>query len=158
MYWIPPQTLRDRVTGHVSNNGPKTLLTKEEEEVVIEHILVMSQLSYGNTHVQLRHFAGELAQNLGRKASSKPLSNNWVYGFLEMWRDRLRSLQPSKLESNRARSSTPEAIANYYRKLGYVLEQNNLMNRPDLIYILDETGLQPDHRPPNIVAPLDTKK
>ena len=31
------------------------------------------------------------------------------------------------------------------------------MNHPDLIYILDETGLQPDHRPPNIVAPLDTR-
>ena len=129
---VPPQTLRDRVTGHVKGTGGHTLLSKEEEQTLVEHVTIMSQLGYGYTHTQLRHFAGDLAQSLGRKANSKPLSNNWLYGFLERWQETLSSLKPSKLESNRAKCATPEVVENYYKELKSVLDKYDLHTRPDL--------------------------
>ena len=85
------------------------------------------------------------------------MSNNWLYGFLERWQETLSSLKPSKLESNRAKCATPEVVENYYKELKSVLDKYDLHTRPDLIYNLDETGLQPDHRPPNIIGPVTTK-
>ena len=33
----------------------------------------------------------------------------------------------------------------------------NLNDKPQCIYNLNETGLQPEHRPPNVIAPLNSK-
>jgi hypothetical protein len=41
--------------------------------------------------------------------------------------------------------------------LRIVLEENGLTNKPQHVYNLDETGLQPDHRPPNVIASVKTK-
>ena len=80
-YGILYQTFKDQWTG-VVKVGKKTLTNKNEQETLVEQVTGMSQLGYGYTHVQLKHFAGELAFSLGRKQNSKPLSNNWLYGFL----------------------------------------------------------------------------
>ena len=64
----------------------------------------------------------------------------------------MSSVKPRKLDSVRARSSTPEKVAKYYEKLEAVLSLNNLHDKPQHIYNLNETGLQPEHRPPNVVA------
>ena len=69
----------------------------------------------------------------------------------------MSSVKPRKLDSVRARSSTPEKVAKYYEKLEAVLSLNNLHDKPQHIYNLNETGLQPEHRPPNVVANTKTK-
>ena len=113
----------------------------------------MAQLGYGYTHIQLQHLAGELAHSLERRQTSKPLSNNWLYVFLQRWKDRLSSLNPRSLETTRAKAATPEVVNNYYKELDSTLEKYGLKDKPQCIYNLDETGLQPDHRPPNVIAP-----
>ena len=160
MFGVPPQTLRDRFTGVVDPDslpGADPLLSKDEETVLVEHVEVMAQMGYGYTHIQLQHLAGELAYSLERRPTSKPLSNNWLYGFLRRWNDRLSSLNPRSLETTRAKGSTPEAISNYYSELESVLLKYGLNDKPQLIYNLDETGLQPEHRPPNVIAPPESK-
>ena len=61
-YGIPAQTLRDRVIGMVDPDncalGPETLLTFEEEETLVEHVLTLAELGYGYTNVQLQHLVG----------------------------------------------------------------------------------------------------
>ena len=117
----------------------------------------MAQLGYGYSNIQLQHLSGELAFDMGRRKENKPLSNNWLYGFLRRWNDRLSTLNPRKLESNRAKCATPEAVSLYFENLQDIISKYNLNNKPQCIYNLDETGLQPEHRPPNVIAPPNSK-
>ncbi|XP_060604540.1 uncharacterized protein LOC132757309 [Ruditapes philippinarum] len=64
---------------------------------------------------------------------------------------------PRKLERSRAKSSTPEKVTGYFKKLEEVLKQHNLLEKPQHIYNLDENGLQTDHRPYNVVANSNSK-
>ena len=158
---VPVQTLRDRVKGYIDpqnfKTGGETVLTKEEEETLVNHVETMAQLGYGYSNIQLQHLSGERAFDMGRRKENKPLSNNWLYGFLRRWNDRLSTLNPRKLESNRARCATPEAVSLYFENLQDIISKYNLNNKPHCIYNLDETGLQPEHRPPNVIAPPNSK-
>ncbi|XP_053379621.1 jerky protein homolog-like [Mercenaria mercenaria] len=160
-YGVPEQTLRDRVKGIVNplsfKQGTETVFTHEEELTLVEHIETMAELGYGITNVQLQHIAGELAYDLGKKGNNKPISNNWLYAFKKRWEHRLASLKPQKLDSNRARSTTPEVLQNYYTNLKQVYDKYELHDKPQNIYNDDETGLQPEHRPPNVIAPINSK-
>ncbi|XP_053380044.1 jerky protein homolog-like [Mercenaria mercenaria] len=160
-FGVPAQTLRDRTRGPIDpyafKSGPKTTLSMEEEETLVQHAEVMAQLGYGISNRQFQHLAGELLCSLGRKNDSKPLSNNWLYSFLSRWKDRVASLAPRKLETARAKSTTPEAVDKYFNNLGEIMNKYNLQNKPHLIYNVDETGLQPDHRPPNVIATTGSK-
>lgn len=104
MFGIPAQTLRDRVIGLVdpSNDscGPETLLSKEEELMLVEHVEVLAQLGYGYTNSSLKVLGGDLAFHLKRRNVQKPLSNNWLESFLRRWSDRLKSINPRSLESS----------------------------------------------------------
>lgn len=160
-YGVPEQTLRDRVKGFVNHfsakQGGETFFSHEEEVVLMEHLKTMAQLGYGFTNTQLQHTAGELAFDMGKKKNNKPMSNCWLYGFMKRWNGQLASLKPRKLDSNRARSTTPENITEYYRNLKDIFDKYNFHVKPHLIYNVDETGLQPEHRPPNVIAPPNTK-
>lgn len=149
-YGVPSQTLRDRVKGLINpescSPGPETLFSKEEELILVEHTEVMSQLGYGYSNIQLQHLAGEMAFDFGRRRTNKALTNTWLYSFLSRWHPRLSSQNPRRLESNRAKGTTPEVVYQYYTNLEEILEKYNLKDKPHLIYNLDETGLQPDHR------------
>ena len=65
----------------------------------MDHIEAISKLGYGHSNVQVQHRAGELANALGKRPSSKALSNNRLYSFLNRWSDRISSLKPRSLES-----------------------------------------------------------
>lgn len=160
-YGIPPQTLRDRVKGLIDPKdcaaGRDTLFTADEELILVEHAEVMSQMGYGYTNIQLQHLAGDLAYDFGRRKTNKPLTNSWLYSFLGRWSQRLASRNPQRLESNRAKHSTPEVLVTYYNNLEKVLDDYDLKDKPQFIYNLDETGLQPEHRPPNIIGSVNSK-
>ena len=121
MFGVPARTLRDRIIGLVdpSNDscGPETLLSQEEELMLVEHVEVLAQLGYGYTNSTLKVLGGDLAFHLKRRNVQKPLSNNWLDSFLRRWSDRLKSINPRSLESIRAKGSTPEVIDKYYQQL-----------------------------------------
>lgn len=156
---MPVQTLRDRVKGHVDalNFGGETVFTHEEELTLVEHLETLAQLGYGATNSKLQHLAGDLAFALNKRPSSKPLSGNWLYGFLNRWEDRISSIRPRSLDTHRAKASTPEIVDTYFDNLKIVLEENDLEDKPQFIYNLDETGIHPEHRPPNVIAPKGQK-
>ena len=160
-FGIPVQTLRDRVKGYIDaydfSLGGEPTLNVEEEETLVDHVEAMSLLGYGYTNTKLQQVAGEMAYDFGRKKKNKPMSNNWLYGFLKRWQSRLASVSPRRLESNRAKCSTPEAIDFYYKNLEETLVKYDLMDKPQHIYNLDETGLQPDHRPANTISSVNVK-
>ena len=51
-YEVLRQSLRDRLNGcfiHGTNPGPKLYLTKEEEELLTDHLILSAKLGYGKT-------------------------------------------------------------------------------------------------------------
>lgn len=155
-FGVPEQTLRDRVKGYIDPfdlQTTKKCFSNDEELALVEHIETMVGLGYGYSNTQLQHVAGELAFHLGKKSSNKPLSNNWLYAFLKRWNSRLISLIPSKPDSNRAQSANPKCVKTYHEVLSAIFDKYNLDRK---LQNIDETGLQPDHRPVNIITPTNS--
>lgn len=61
------------------------------------------------------------------------------------------------LSDYRARCTTPEVISRYYSNLQQVMERYSLLDRPELIYNLDEVGISPEHKPPAVVCRKGTQ-
>jgi len=151
MYGVPQQTLRDRVLGKVDpvNSGNEILFSREEERKLVK---ARANLGYGLTNVFTQRLAVEMAYELGKKAKNNPISNKWLYAFLKPCKDDIASLKPRQLETSRAKSSTPEIIETYFNNMKTVMDENALRNKPQHIYNLDETGIQPEHRQSNVIA------
>jgi transposase-like protein len=70
-FGVPENTLRDRVKGRIDPFdfciGGDTTLSREEEEVLVEHLEAMSLLGYGYTNTKLQQVAGKLALDMGKK-------------------------------------------------------------------------------------------
>jgi hypothetical protein len=73
------------------------------------------------------------------------------------WKSRIASLKPAALDSVRAKQTTPECVDAYFTSLKQVIDELGLTDKPHLIYNLDETGISPEHRPPNVIAPTKEK-
>ncbi|XP_052217931.1 uncharacterized protein LOC127835535 [Dreissena polymorpha] len=160
-FGVPKQTLRDRVLNKVkigAKRGKDSLFTLGEEELLVNHIETLTQVGYGLNRAQLNVLAGELAVKLGRRNSNAKLSNGWYYNFLKRWNHRLKVIKPRALTSTRAAGVTQEHIDNYYCELNAVLEKTNLKSKPHLIYNLDETGIQPEHRPSKVITGVSSSK
>ena len=160
LYNIPESTLRDRTRGLVAldaRNGTGTLFTHAEEEKLVGHIKYMADIGYGYNKSGIQYMAKDYAQSLGKdvKPSSDSLSNCWFYGLMGRWPD-LKIVKPQKLAISRAKSSSREVISKYYQELGTILTTNNLTNKPNRIYNIDETGISTEHTPPRIVCDKNT--
>jgi hypothetical protein len=158
-YGIPYQTLRDHVSGKISADslGKETMFTRQEELSLVEYAENSSRLGYGISNSGFQRLAGELAFKLGKRPFDKPLSNCWLYGFLGRWKERVSSLKPAALDSNRARNATPESVSSYFENLETVISELGLQDKPEFIFNIDETGISPEHRPPNVIAPIKEK-
>ena len=163
-FGVPAQTLRDQVIKSVNpynfHYGGKTLFTHAEELALIEHIKEMSELGYGYSTVQLQYIAGDLAHVLGKRPSNKALSKIWLSGFLYRWSDRITRFLDSdstSLKSNHTKSSSRETIDEYHINLKTILEEYELQDKPQFIYNLDETVIQSENTPPDLVTPRKNK-
>jgi len=61
-------------------------------------------------------------------------------------------IKPRTLSSTRAAAVTQSHIDNYACDLNAILEKYDLKSKPHLIYNLDKTGIQPEHRPSKVIT------
>ena len=58
-YSVPVTTLKDRVAGWVSlstfASGPPSLLSRQEEADLLEHVKYTASVGYGYSHMDLQH-------------------------------------------------------------------------------------------------------
>jgi hypothetical protein len=105
----------------------------------------------------IRFLAADYARSLGKDEKSKDsLSNIWFYAFLKRHPD-LKIVQPQKLEISRAKGASQERIENYFRELQDILTENDLLDKPERIYNIDETGISTQNSPPKIVCEKESK-
>ena len=155
MYNIPESTLRDRTRCKVeldARSGPERIFSVEEETQLVEHVKYMADIGYGYTKSKIQYMAADFARSIGKQVKAeKGLSDHWFYGFLKRWPD-LKMAKPQKLQISRAKSASKEVIDKYFYELGNVMRENGLMEAPERIYNLDETGLSTEHAPPKIIC------
>ena len=102
--------------------------------------------------MDLRHVASDLAAYLKKYPSTKLLSDHWVTDFLKRWPS-LKLRKPRKLEWIRAKSANSIVIDTYCTELEKVLVNINLLDKPHLIYNIDETGISTEHAPTRMLGP-----
>jgi len=157
LYGVPEQTLRDRARGlikaDVTKSGPAALLSEEEEQVLCDHITKMALFGYGYSYFELRVLATDTAIFSGKlNKNAKLLSEMWLIRFLRR-HPSLKGLKPRGLSLVRAKAVSPEIVQNYYEELDKVLKKYDLHGKAHRIFNVDETGITPEHKPPNIVGP-----
>ncbi|XP_060604794.1 uncharacterized protein LOC132757505 [Ruditapes philippinarum] len=154
-YGVPHSTLRDRVKGRIDPEtlkpGPAPLLSQEEELNFVDHIKAMASLGYGYTITEVIAMASNYAVCLGKRTPDKPLSTKWFNGFKDRWPD-LRVVRPRALSNYRAESTSQAVVDEYFMNLKAVIEDNDLIDKPECIYNIDEKGIQTEHTPPYIVS------
>jgi hypothetical protein len=154
-YGVPHSTLRDRVKGRIDPEtikpGPDPLFSQEQEAKLVAHIKTMADLGYGFTITEVVDKATNYAVYLGKRSHDKPLSVKWFKGFRQRWPE-LRVIKPRALSNYRASSTSQAAVSDYFTNLEAVLKTNNLLDKPECIYNVDEKGIQTEHAPPYIVS------
>lgn len=56
----------------------------------------------------MKVLAGDLARELGKKSSGKPLSNCWLDGLMQCWKTKVSSFKPSTLQTKDTKLSTSD--------------------------------------------------
>ncbi|KAF2885588.1 hypothetical protein ILUMI_20572 [Ignelater luminosus] len=60
--------------------------------------------------------------------------------------------KPESLSRARINGMEKETVAEFYKTLEKVVEENDLRGKPECVYNVDETGMPLNNQPPNIIA------
>ena len=71
-----------------------------------------------------------------------------LYTFMKLW-PAIKLVKPQKLQMSRTKGASKETIDMYFHKFCEVLQQNNLMEAPEIFY---NTGISIEHSPPKTVC------
>ena len=154
-YGVPHNTLRDRVKGRVDPQtvmtGQGPLFSTEEEAKLVDHVKYMANLGYGFTITEVVAKATDYAVFLKKRTHDNPLSVKWFHGFRRRWPE-IKVVKPRALSQCRAKSTTEQAVYSYFDNLETVIKNNDLLNKPECVYNIDEKGIQTEHSPPYVVS------
>ena len=154
LYNIPRTTLRDRLSGRVHIDTVTTklpLFTLLEESKLADHIKTMASYGYGYTRQECVNIASDITIQLGKRAKGNPLSLKLFLGFIKRWPE-LRVLKPRGLEYTRARMTSETTVSSYFENLQKCLNEHGLVDKPHLIFNLDEKGVTTEHKPPYVIG------
>lgn len=165
MTGVPRVTIQDRIKGRVTptttRSGPPPLFSHSEEKALVAHINKTARVGYGYSRLALRILATDTCVYLKKNRSlyspsqvpvTNLLSDKWLTKFLQR-NPEVTVKKPRKLEMSRARHVTEQTIIKYFEELDVILKTHNL--QPHKIFNIDETGLTVDHKPLNVVGPVN---
>lgn len=93
-------------------SGAVPLFTQEQESLLAQHLDTMAEVGYGYSRQETMNLGTDYVVELGlRSKHHKPLSDKWLYNFLEHW-PQLKLKKPRALEVARAKSATRQAVDN----------------------------------------------
>ena len=157
---VPKSTLKDRISGrvvHGTNPGPRPYLNKQEEADLADYLVQSAQVGYGKTRRQVKCLVEKVAEEKGTLKESTKVSDGWWRRFLE--RHPNLSLRAGDATAHvRMNAVNDENLTHYYQLLKDCLQTNGLLDHPEQIYNMDETGVPLDPKPPKIVARKGQKK
>ena len=98
-----------------------------------------------------------MARDKGQLTTNKKLSDGWFRRFMER-QPHLFMCKGDPTANVRMDCLTKETMDAYFLLLKDTLIENDLMDSPNQIYNVDETGMPLDHRASKIVAGKGQKK
>ncbi|XP_063447999.1 uncharacterized protein LOC134727548 [Mytilus trossulus] len=145
LHGVPFTTLMDRVNGRIdpdcttSGNGPFFPIDKESR--LVTHLIEMGELGYGYYRQDVVDIAMDYAIALDLKTKKdKPLTLTWYSGMIKRWPD-FKIVKLKALEVVKANNANKETISKYFNQLEKALLKYNLIDKPHLIYNVDEKSV-----------------
>jgi len=155
-FGIPKSTFSDYVSGKVevgSRPGPPSVLTKAEEDKLVDYCLHMAKCGYGRTREQVCLTVKKFTDRDGRP---NPFEDNmpgrkW-WDLFKKRHPEISLQRPMPLQLCRAQSCTSEVLSRWYSDFDQFLQTHNLKDRPSLIWNADETGVSRCTKAVKVVA------
>ncbi|CAF4151860.1 unnamed protein product, partial [Rotaria sordida] len=158
-YNIPIRTVYNKLSANDINSRPggKTILTKDEEELLVHTIILFQEWQCPVTPSIVIHLAKSYMMELGKAISPNSTLRDWFTGFMKRWSKQLKLGKTEKLEKNRSNACRKEVIDNWFQHLHEVLTKYNLFNRPEALWNVDEAGFTDDPGRRSVVIKRNTK-
>jgi hypothetical protein len=148
---VPESTLRDRTLGHVNIDtvaaGMTPLFVIDEEVLLVNHFKKMADFGYGYTRQECVDIASDYAIQIGKRSKDKPLTIKWFRGFIKRWPE-LKVIKPQNLEHARAKMASAAVVEKFFESLKVTLSNHDLLDKPHLIFNVDEKGITVEHKAP----------
>lgn len=160
LHHVPRKTLDDRVKGRIPLNaqhGGKTALTPTEELSLENYIKYMAERAFPLTVDQVKAMAHAISKKVESHAFGPAgPTEKWWRGFRHR-HPTLSLRRPDPLDRGRACMTSENIIKDYFKTLNDVLTQNDLHDKPHLIYNCDETGICLNKSSQKVVVPVRSK-
>lgn len=162
-YNIPKTTLKRKLSKNCTIKGPfgpSSVLGIENEQKLVKHIKKLQSCGFSPTRDSVRTMAFKLAKQMNYKNSFNEQTQKAGYDWLQSFLTRNPSLAVRKSEGvskNRALGMNKNVVQQYFDLLSSVLKDNDLIEKPGNIFNMDETGLQLNNRPGEVIAEKGSK-
>ena len=152
---VPKSTLHDRISGKVSidaRSGPERYLNDKEEEQIVNFIVGCSKIGYARSKKQILALVSAIvAKKRGLEEGDIVVTKGWWASF-QRRHPQLSLRCAEALSYARAIAQDPEILNSYYDLLEKTLKDNDLLNKPHMIFNCDETGFSLEHKPGKLVG------
>ena len=161
-FGIAESTIRLRMkTGNVESAvlGRKPTFTPGQEQELADHILMVANLYYGLTPLELRKIAYEFAERNSIPntfcKTTKLAGKDWLALFMKR-NPRVSLRKPEATSINRINAFNLESVKHFFSNLENVMEKYNFSKQR--IYKVDETGISNVQKPVRILGPKGQKR
>jgi len=160
---VPRRTLRRYLSENKerkSSLGRKPLLTNEQENLLESRIIRLSNVGYPLTQRVLRSCVKKFcdAHNITAKSQSTIIGRDWLRGFLKRHKN-ISIRKAQNLNPARAQKLNKAVVSDYFAKLKNIMEDNDILNKPERIFNIDEKGCQLKlHKTPQVLAERGSKR
>ena len=154
---VPKSTLADRVSGRVANHtlsGPRKILNDEQEEVLANFLIGCASIGYAKSRSEVMSIVNQIYKSRG---IDKLVSNGWWDGFCKRHPNLTLRAAPC-LSQIRYLSSHPSILEQYFDVLEKTFTEYDLMQKPHMIFNIDETGVPFDPCPLRCVFETGDRK
>ena len=158
LYGVPTRTLTRRIaSGKLIKRGlgPEGVLGYANEKRLVAHIQRLASSGFAPDRPTVRRLAYQFAEKLGIKHSFSHVKQmagyDWLASFLER-NPELSVRQAEGLSLARAQGMNRTETGNFFKLLEEVLTKENLMNKPQNIFNMDESGIQLINKPGKVVT------
>lgn len=162
-YGVPWSTLKRRITNNDFDKkslGPSSVLGGENENKIVKHIKKLQLHGFAPTRTEVRIMAFRLAEQLKLSHRFNVQTGKAGLDWLHLFLSRHPELSIRKSEGvsqARVLNMNRQAVKSYFALLQDLLIRHNLVNKPGNIYNIDESGLQLNNKPEQVIAEKGSK-
>ena len=150
-YGVPKSIIHNRIRNKVSGAcrpGSEKYLSTIEEEELSHFLLGCAAIGYPRTRQQVVTI---VQQHIWKKGIEKEVTSGWWQQFRERYLH-ITLRTPSPLVQPRAKAMSRDTMEKYFQLLKETMVENNLIDKPRLIFNCDESGMPLAPKSPKVVA------